>query len=110
MILRNSTLFQDHSRAGPTSSDQHGEGASQDLLHSVRTFIHSDGVWLIILLDHRLFGLALSSQIPPFRPLFASRHFFGGHNDRIWNSHKWPPWTEVDNKERINWPHLDGNE
>ena len=27
---------------------------------------HSDGVRLIIALDHRLFGLALSSQIPPF--------------------------------------------
>ena len=30
------------------------------------TLIHSDGVRLIIALDHRLYGLALSSQIPLF--------------------------------------------
>ena len=109
MNLRDSKHVQDQSRAGPASSDQHGEGAYQDVLHSVRTFIHSDGVWLIILLGHRMFGLALSSQIPPFRPLSAFRHCFDGHNDRIRIAHTWPPWTEVDNKERINWPRQDGN-
>ena len=35
-------------------------------LHLVRISFHSDGVRLIVTLDHKLYGLALSSQIPLF--------------------------------------------
>ena len=40
-------------------------------LHLVRIPFHSDGVRLIVTLDHRLYGLALSSQIPLFVFFFS---------------------------------------
>ena len=54
------------------------------------TLIHSDGVRLIIVLDHRLYGLALSSQIPLFVYQLPLGQCLDGLDDRTWNTHDWP--------------------
>ena len=65
-------------------------------LHLVRIPIHSDGVRLIITLDPRLYGLALSSQIPLFVLLLALGKL-DGHYDRTWIKHDLPK-AETDDK------------
>lgn len=66
MILRLSTFSGNTRRQDLHLAIDTGEAHLDFRLHSIRTLFHSDGVRFIIALDHRLYGLALSSQIPPF--------------------------------------------